>query len=164
MNGLAAYLTLDIVNGLGQSADILSGNASDGNATILGGVDRELLGELSHLLSSQAGVGEHANLAGDVRPVMLGAQFLEVLLEKSSHADNAVSHALDLVEPLLVQFGAAQNLGSDTGAVNRRVGVQRANENLELGVNTLLLGGISADKREGSDTLTVETLCQAKGK
>lgn len=29
-----------------------------------------------HLLRRQAGVGEHADLAGDVRPVMLGAELL----------------------------------------------------------------------------------------
>lgn len=101
MSGLG-YLTLDVVNGLRQSADIISGNASNRNTTILGSIDRELLGKLSHLLSSHASVGEHANLAGDVRPVTLGAQFLEVLLKKSSHGNNAVSHTLDLIEPLLV--------------------------------------------------------------
>lgn len=61
-----AQLTLDVINGLGQSADIVGSNTGDGNTTILGSVDRELLGKLPHLLSSQAGIGEHADLARDV--------------------------------------------------------------------------------------------------
>jgi hypothetical protein len=39
------------------------------------------------------------------------------------------------------------------------VGVERADENLELGVDTLLLGSVFADDGECSDTLSVETLC-----
>lgn len=162
MFGRLASLALDAVNGFGQSADVVRGNASDGNATILGGVDRELLGELIHFLSGHAGVCKHANLAGDVRPVMLGAQLLQVLLKKSTHGNNAVGHTLDLAEPLLVQFGVAQDLGSDTGTVNGRIGVQGTDKNFQLRVDALLLSGVSADEGEGSDTLAVETLRYAR--
>jgi hypothetical protein len=34
---------------------------------------------------------------------MLASQLLQVLLQESAHGDDAVRHALDLAEPLLVQ-------------------------------------------------------------
>jgi hypothetical protein len=42
--------------------------------------------------------------------------------------------------------------------VDGGVGVQRADENLELRVDALLLVGIGADKGKGANTLAVKTL------
>jgi hypothetical protein len=117
-----------------------------------------LLGKLSHLLGGQAGVGEHANLGCDVAPVVLAAELLEVLLEESTHGDDAVSHALDLTEPLLVESRIVQDFRSDAGTVNGRVGVQWTDKDLDLGVDTLLLLGRLADDGESTDTLAVKTL------
>jgi hypothetical protein len=41
-----------------------------------------------------------------------------------------------------------------------RIGVERADENLDLRVDTLLLFGGLADNRESTNTLTIETLSQ----
>lgn len=117
-----------------------------------------LLSELVHLLRLQTSVGEHADLGGDVAPVVLAAELLKVLLEEGAHGDDAVSHALDLAEPLLVQSRVVQDLGSDAGTVDRGVGVQRAHKNLDLGIDTLLLLGGLADDRESTNTLPIETL------
>jgi hypothetical protein len=122
-----------------------------------------LLGESIHLGGLKASVGEHANLAGDVAPVVLAAKLLKVLLEQSTHLDDAVSHLLDLQEPLLVQSGVVQDLGSNAGTVDGRVGVQRADQDLDLGVDSLLLVGILGDNGEGTDTLTVETHVLGEG-
>lgn len=89
---------------------------------------------------------------------MLGAELLEVVLEESAHGDDAVSHLLDLTEPLLVESGAVEDLGGDAGTVDGGVRVQRSDEDLELRVDTLLLVGVGADNGEGTNTLTVETL------
>lgn len=89
---------------------------------------------------------------------MLGAELLEVVLEEGAHGDDAVGHALELLQPLLAELGVAEDGGGDAGAMDGRVGVQRADENLELRVDALLLGGVGADKGEGTDTLTIETL------
>jgi hypothetical protein len=89
---------------------------------------------------------------------MLAAELLEVLFEQSAHGDNAVSHALDLTEPLLVQRCIVKNLRSNAGTVNWRVRVQWAHEDLDLRVDTLLLFGRLAYNREGTNTLAVETL------
>lgn len=150
-------LTLDSVDSLSQAANIIAGDSSNRDTAVLGSVDGVLLGQLVHLLRGQASVGEHADLAGDVRPVVLGAECLELLLEKSAHGDDAVSHALDLAEPLLVELRVVQNLSRNTGAVDGGVGVQRADDDLDLGVYALLLLGRFTDNGEGTSTLTVET-------
>lgn len=122
-----------------------------------------LLGQLIHLLGGQAGVGEHADLAGDVAPVVLAAELLEVLLEEGAHLDDAVGHLLDLGEPLLVELGGVEDLGGDAGAVNGGVGVERADEDLDLRVDTLLLVGVGAHDGESTDTLAVETHVLGEG-
>lgn len=94
---------------------------------------------------------------------MLGAQILEILLEECSHLDDAVGHALDLTEPLLVQAGIVQDLARDTGAVDRRVRVERTDEDLDLRVDALLLFGRVADDAEGADTLAVQTHVLGEG-
>jgi hypothetical protein len=98
-----------------------------------------------------------------MRPVVLGAKLLKVVLKESTHGDDAVSHLLDLTEPLLVKGRAVEDLGGDASTVNGRVGVQRSDDNLELRVDALLLIGIGADHGEGTDTLAVETHVLGKG-
>lgn len=117
-----------------------------------------LLGELGHLLGGQASVGEHADLASDVAPVVLAAELLEVVLEQGAHLDDAVGHALDLTQPLLVERRVVEDGAGNAGAVHGRVGVKRAHEDLHLGVDALGLFGGFGDDREGADTLAVETL------
>lgn len=151
-------LTLNLVDGLSETANVLASDASDTDAAVLGGVDGVLLGQLGHLLGGQAGVGEHADLAGDVAPVVLAAELLEVALEQRAHLDDAVRHALDLAQPLLVQRGVVEDRASDARAVHGRVGVEGAHEDLDLRVDAGLLFGGLGDDREGADTLAVETL------
>lgn len=91
-------------------------------------------------------------------PVVLAAELLKVLLEESAHGDDAIGHALDLTEPLLVEGGVVQDFRSNAGTVNRGVGVQWADENLDLRVDALLLLSGFADNGESTDTLAVQTL------
>ena len=120
-----------------------------------------LLSQFGHLLSSQTGVGEHANLGCDVAPVVLTAELLKVLLEESTHGDDAVGHALDLTKPLLVEGGVVQDLRGNAGTVNGRVGVQWADKDLDLRVDAFLLLSRLANDGEGTDTLAVKTLQQS---
>jgi hypothetical protein len=152
------HLTLDLENSLSKTANVLAGNTSNANTTVLGRVDRVLLSKLRHLLSGQAGVGEHADLAGDVAPVVLAAELLEVVLEQGAHLDDAVGHALDFAQPLLVQCGVVQNRAGDACAVHGRVGVQGAHEDLDLRVDALGFFGGGGDDGEGADALAVEAL------
>ena len=121
-----------------------------------------LLGEGLHGGGVEAGVGEHADLGGDVGPVVGGAELLEVLLKQRAHGDDAVRHALDLAQPLLFQRRVVQDLRRYPRAVDGRVRVQRPHEDLDLGVNSLLLLGRVGQDREGAHTLAVEALLQVE--
>jgi hypothetical protein len=169
-------LALDLVDGLGETTNVLAGDTSNRDTTILSSVDgvlycvREvvssdrdikqthLLSQRIHLLGCKTGVCEHANLGSDVAPVVLAAELLEVLLEQGAHGNDAVGHALDLTKPLLVQRRVVKDLGGNAGTVDWRVRVKRADKNLDLRVDTLLLICGLADDGEGTNTLTVETL------
>lgn len=152
-----------LVDSLGQSADVLRGDSGNGDSAVLGSVDGELLGKSLNLLRRQTGVAEHTNLRGDVVPVLLGAKSLEVLLEQSSHLDHSVGHLLDLTEPLLLELGVVEDGGGDSGTVDGGVGVEGSDDNLQLRVNSVLLGGVLADKRESTDSLTVKTHVLGEG-
>jgi hypothetical protein len=41
----------------------------------------------------------HANLVGDVIPILLAAEVGQAALQGSAHSDNAIGHALDLAQP-----------------------------------------------------------------
>ena len=153
-----SYLTSNLVDGLGQPLDVAGSDTGNTDSAVFGGIHTVLLGKRIHLLRLQTGVGEHTNLAGNVAPVVLATELLEVLLQQSTHLDDAVGHALDLAKPLLVQCRVVQNGAGDASTMDRWVGVKRTDEDLDLGVDTLLLLGIRADNRESTNTLTVETL------
>lgn len=155
---MAPALTGDLVDGLGKTLDVSRGDTSNGDSAVLGGIDAVLLCQSVHLLGLETGVGEHADLAGDVAPVVLATELLEILLEKSTHGDNAVSHTLNLTQPLLVELGVVQDGRSNTGTVDGRVGVKRTDQDLDLRVDTLLLVGVGTDNGEGTDTLAIKTL------
>lgn len=91
-------------------------------------------------------------------PVVLATELLEVFLQQGAHGDDAVCHILHLTQPLFVQSRVVQDLGSDARAVNRRIGVERPHEDLDLRVDTLLLLDGFANNRKGTNTFAVETL------
>ena len=90
-------------------------------------------------------------------PVVLASKVLKVLHQECSHLDDTLSHTLDLTQPLLVQAGVSEDLGGNASTVDWGIGVHRSNQNLDLGIDTLLLLGRVANHREGTDTLTIET-------
>lgn len=72
------------------------------------------------------------DLVGDVIPVVFAAKILEVFLQQSSHLDDAVGHALDLAEPLLVQGRVVEDLRSNARPMNWRIRVEWSNQDLDL--------------------------------
>lgn len=104
-----------------------------------------------------------SHLAGDVRPVVLAAKVLQILLEESTHLNDTVGHALDLAQPLLVELGVIHNGRGDASTVDGRVGVEGTDEDLDLRVDTLLLLSRFADERESTNTFAVETLVVQHG-
>lgn len=91
-------------------------------------------------------------------PVVLASKLLKVLLQERAHLNDAVSHTLDLSEPLLVKSRVVQDGGRNASTMDGRVGVKRADKDLDLRVDALLLLCGGADNGESTDTLTVETL------
>lgn len=57
---------------------VASVEASNGDTSIHCHVDGVFLAELVHLVLVQAGVGEHANLAGSVAPVVFIAETFQL--------------------------------------------------------------------------------------
>ena len=53
----------------------------------------------AHLLRSHAREAEHANLLSDVVPLVRAAQRLQVVLQGLPHTDDALCHALHLLQP-----------------------------------------------------------------
>jgi len=159
---IAAYdgskiLTSNLEDGLCKTSDVRTRDTSNTDSSILGRIDAVFRRELVHLLLCKSSVGEHADLVGDMVPVVLAAQLLEVLLEECAHGDDAVSHTLDLTQPLLVESWVVEDGAGDTSSVNRWVRVERSDEDLDLRVDSLLLICVCADDGECTDTFTVQT-------
>lgn len=91
-------------------------------------------------------------------PVVLAPQVNKVLLEEGAHLDDAVGHAFDFGEPLGVEGGVVEDGGGDARAVDGGVGVERADQNFELGVDAFLFFWRRGDDGEGANTFAVEAL------
>lgn len=78
-------------------------------------------------------------------------------IEFFPHADDPVRHGLNLSLPLSVQFRACKDGIGNSGTVQRRIGVHRPNNDLQLTVDPLLLFRVLGRKRECTNTFAVET-------
>ena len=99
-------------------------------------------------------------LIGNMVPITLASQVLEILLQKRSHLDYTISHSLYLTKPLFVQGRVVQDLGGDSGTMDWRVGVERSYEDLDLRIDALLLLGRVTDDREGPNAFAIQSLAQ----
>ncbi len=96
------------MDGMGQVGVVLGAHAGHWNTTVVGQVDRELLDEALHLGAAQAGEAEHADLGGDVTPVVRGALLAQIVHQWLSHRDDTVSHAFHLAQPFQFFFVCSQ--------------------------------------------------------
>jgi hypothetical protein len=87
------------VHGVREVADVAGGDSGDRDATVLGQVNAVLGGELLDLGGVHACEAEHADLVGDVLPVAARALLGQVVLQHGAHRDDAVGHALDVLQP-----------------------------------------------------------------
>ena len=148
----------DVMQRGSEVAHVVVRNTGDGNAAILGQVDMVLVHKLVDLLRRDTQEGKHADLVRNVLPVVLGAVLLvQQRLERTAHVVDAVSHALDLLEPLSVQLRVRKHELGNTGTVHGRVRVHGANGNLELAFHTFSLVFIGRHEREQTAALTVQT-------
>jgi len=116
---------------LGEVFNVAAIQSSHRNAPIAGHVYVCLFGEGLGLWGCKTGETEHADLALDVAPFTWGLEvFLKGVVKLLSHADDTVSHSLDLCLPLNVKFPVAQDGVGDSGTVNRGVGVHGSDDDL----------------------------------
>lgn len=91
-------------------------------------------------------------------PVLLASVLVdEEVLEGGPHADDSVSHELDLLEPLVVESLVGEDGACDPCAVDRWVGVEGSDEDLELRVDLGLLFWRGGNDGESADSLAVKT-------
>lgn len=69
----------------GNVVQVVSVQTGDRNTTISSHIDVVVVLEFVDLLGGETSVGEHANLAGHVAPVVSAAVVLELLDEARSH-------------------------------------------------------------------------------
>lgn len=117
-----------------------------------------LFGQSIHLSRCKSSVGKHSNLACNVIPVTLAAKLFKVLLEKSSHSNDSISHSLDFSEPLFVEIGVIQKSRCNSCSMNRWVGIHWSHENLDLRVYAFLLLSWLTNNRECTSAFTIQTL------
>ena len=153
----------DFVESLGDVFDIASVQTSDGDTAVHGQVDVVFINASLDLFLGQTGVGEHTNLAGDVRPVASGTSLLKIFDESLTHGDDSVGHSSAFFVPLGLELGITQDSLDNTSTVERRVGPEGTGSNLQLRDNTglLFLGG--TDDRGSTATFTVETEVLGEG-
>lgn len=118
------------MNAMSQIFYVLRGNAGHRNSSVLGEEDAEVLAQARALVCVHAREAEHADLVGDVLPVSLGAETLEILPQSGSDGDDSISHQFYVAKPLSLQIGSAQDGANDASAMNRWVRVHWSDENL----------------------------------
>ena len=89
-------------------------------------------------------------------PVAGAALALNHRAQLGAHGDDALRHLLHVLQPLGAQGGVVEDHGGDAGAVHRRVRVQRADDDLQLGHHLGRLLRAAGHHGEGADALAVE--------
>eukprot|EP00197_Chlamydomonas_leiostraca_P002638 CAMPEP_0202857014 /NCGR_PEP_ID=MMETSP1391-20130828/107_1 /ASSEMBLY_ACC=CAM_ASM_000867 /TAXON_ID=1034604 /ORGANISM="Chlamydomonas leiostraca, Strain SAG 11-49" /LENGTH=364 /DNA_ID=CAMNT_0049535757 /DNA_START=1505 /DNA_END=2599 /DNA_ORIENTATION=+ len=145
-----------LVHRLSQALHVARVDARHADAPVARHVDGVACGHLVHHLPAHARVRKHADLRGHVRPGPAAALRLHVLAQQRAHADDAVSHALDLLVPLRLELLVLEHRAHDQGAVQGRVGVHGARDALHLALHRARLLGAVGDQRERAHALPVQ--------
>lgn len=153
----------NLMESLSNVIHVLGIESSNGDTTIHGQINVELLNAALDLLLGQASVGEHTNLAGDVRPVASRSGLLQTIDQSLAHRNDSVSHSSALLVPLSLQLGIAQDGLDNASSVQRRIRPQSTSSNLQLREHALLLLLAGAHHRGSSATLSIETEVLGEG-
>ena len=132
------------------------------DTAVLGKVDVVLTRHACYLGGLQAREAEHTNLARDVTPRQSGPRLAELVAQRRAHCDDPVGHGLALSPPLRRQRAVGENDFDDARAVDGRVGVDGARDDLELREHALGLGSVVTYDGDRADALAVEAkvLCE----
>jgi len=122
-----------------------------------------LLSQGNDLFRFESGVGEHADLIHDVRPVLRVACGLELLDHRVAHLIDASTHLDQLPLPHAIEFRGVQNLKGQAGALQGRTRLHAAHDDLELGGDSLLLLFVVADHGNAPYPVSVQTEVLGEG-
>jgi len=145
------------VEGLGDIVDVHGVETGDGDTTVHSHIDGVVLAKLINLVLVQSSEREHANLTGDVAPIMLIAQLCELATETDSHLLHTARHVAQVLVPHGCQLGVAEDDVDDTSTVNGRVGVDGSGNLLDAAHGNVLLSLTSTNRGEAASALTVKT-------
>ena len=117
-----------------------------------------LLSENLGLGGSQASETKHSDLALDVAPLSRGVvSGSQKIVKPIAHADDPVGHEIDLRLPFRIKIFVGEDGVDDTGAVKRRVGVHRSDEDPQLTLDTGFFLWIGCDEGECTNAFAVKT-------
>ena len=123
MTSERSFVSNNILDTVGNVIDVLGGDTTDRDSSVLGHVDVMLLNHSLRLLDSKSSEREHTNLGGDVRPISLGSVLLERSAKSFSHGKDSIANSNELGLPLGSELNVVQKLGSNSSSVlgRRRV-------------------------------------------
>lgn len=158
----------DLINRLGRVYHIPRIQPRHADPPVLRHINMCILPKLQHLLLSQPGETEHANLLGDMFPTaLLAVQLLQLLPQHRPHLLDASAHGAQVCFPLGKQRRIVQHGAGNAGAIRGRIADLTALKNGKLRRNTAdgvgCIGAWAGDEVEGSGALTVKTEILGKG-
>lgn len=145
------------MEGLGDVGEVLGVQTGDRDTSVHSHVDGVVLTELVNHILVKSSEGEHANLVGDMGPVVLVTELLEGVDETVTHLLHAAGHVSQVLVPHGGEGLVTEDDVDDTGTVHGRVRVDWAGNLLDAAHNDILLGGRAGDHGVATGTLTVET-------
>ena len=150
------------MEGIGNVVKVARVEASNRDAAVHGHVHCVLLSEFVDLVLVEASVSEHANLIGNVRPVVLVSKSFKLGNQTRSHLCHTSRHVSEVLVPHGCELWVTQNDVDDSSAVDGWVGVNWSGDLLDAGHDNLLLSFASTDDGESSSSLTIKTevLCE----
>jgi len=146
----------DSVESVSDVVQVLSVQTGDGDTAIHSHVNGVLFAELVNLVLVQAGEGEHANLVGNVAPVVLVADGGQLVAEAVAHFLHAARHVSQVLVPHGGELGVTEDDIDNAGTVNGRVRVDGPGNLLDTAHDNFLLSFTATDGGVTSSTLTVE--------
>ena len=132
------------------------------NPTIRGHVYVVILCQFDDLCFCEPSISKHANLIGDVGPVMWRAKVCEVLYNLVSHIFDTRRHFDKVLLPACAELFTTQNCINDPSTVNWWVRIHGAGNTLNSCQDFLCFTLRTCDNRETASPLSIHTKILSK--